>query len=240
MNILGVKVDNLSKEEIVGKISGFLSENKFHQIATVNQEFILTAQKDNEFRNILNNCDLNIADSIGIKFAFWRFGEKLKRRMAGVDLMQEILKIANEKKLKIYLAANSGGLSGWEETRDAIKRKYPELEIKGENISCHSWLDQESRGISNQVQDGKDADIIFANFGAPYQEKFLNLIKSDKIKLAVGVGGSFDYLTGQLKRAPKWMQFFGVEWFWRLLLQPKRIKRIWNAAVVFPIELILK
>ena len=226
-----MRVDNLERKEILEKISCFLDGNNFRQIATVNPEFILEAQKDNEFRGILNSCDLNIADGSGIKFAFWRMGEKLKCRMAGIDLMQEILKIANEKKLKIFLAANSGGLSNWEETRDAILKKYPNLEIGGTN------LDRDNLSYKPQPIT---YNLIFCNFGVPFQEKFLNSLKNDTIGLAVGVGGSFDYLTGKLKRAPKWMQFFGVEWLWRLLLQPKRIKRIFNAVIIFPIRLIFQ
>jgi N-acetylglucosaminyldiphosphoundecaprenol N-acetyl-beta-D-mannosaminyltransferase len=229
MKILGVKLDNLKKKEILEKMSHFLSEEKFRQIATINPEFILEAQKDEDFRNILNSCDLNIADGVGIKLAFWRLGEKLKCRMAGIDLMQEILKIANEKKLKIFLAANNRGLSNWEETREAILRKYSDLEISGANIDRNNF--------TYKLQP-INYNLLLCNFGAPFQEKFLNSQKNDRIKLAVGVGGSFDYLTGKLKRAPKWMQFFGVEWFWRLLLQPKRIKRIFNAVIIFPIRII--
>ena len=246
MGILNVRVDNLERKEILEKISLFLSEEKFHQIATVNPEFVLEAQKDEEFKKVLNNCDLNVADGIGIKLAFWWLRGKLKCRMAGIDLMQEILKIANERKLKIFLAAKSGGLSSFEETKDAILKIYPSLKIDGENIKCHSALDAESTlSIYGSVDSrfrGNDieADVIFANFGAPFQEKFLSSLKCDKIKLAVGVGGSFDYLTGKLKRAPKWMQFFGVEWLWRLILQPKRIKRIFNAVIIFPIKIMFQ
>jgi len=237
MDILGVRINNFSKQEIFNKIFEFLNEEKFHQIATINPEFILNAQKDEQFRNILNSCDLNVADGIGISFAFWWLKEKLKCRIAGIDLMQEILKIANEKKMKIYLATNGKGLSDFEETKDAILKKYPDLEINGANICCHSGLDPESIEILKQVQNEK-CEIVFCNFGAPFQEKFLSGRKCDKIKLAIGVGGSFDYLTGKLKRAPKWMQIFGIEWFWRFMLQPKRIKRILNAVIVFPIKLI--
>ena len=99
MNILGVRIDNLSYSEVLGKIELFLGDGKFHQIATINPEFILEAQKNEEFKNILNGCDLNIADGIGIKFAFWRFGKLLKTRIAGADLMDKILEMADEKKL---------------------------------------------------------------------------------------------------------------------------------------------
>ena len=227
MEVLGVRVDNFKRKEILEKVFSFLSSNKFHQIATINPEFILQTQKDRGFREILNSCDLNIADGFGIKLAFWRYGKNLKCRMAGVDLMRWILKIAERKNLKVFLAANKNGLSTWEKTREAIHKIYPQLQISGENIDMdegYAYL--------------PDADVVFCNFGAPEQEKFLNGKKNGKIRLAMGVGGSFDYLTGKVKRAPQFIRAIGFEWFWRLLLQPNRWKRIWNAVIVFPIKVI--
>ena len=234
-------MDNLERREILEKISYFLNEEnpsttearvrgKLHQIATVNQEFILTARKDKEFKEILNNCDLNTADSMGIGFAFWRLGEKLKYRIAGIDLMWEILRIANDKKMKVFLAANSNGLSTWEETKEAINKIFPELQIEGVN------LNKENPNCQLPITNYQ---IVFCNFGAPYQEKFLNSQKSDKIKLALGVGGSFDFITEKLKRAPLWMRKFGLEWLFRLIQQPKRIKRICRAVIIFPLKLII-
>lgn len=264
MEILGIKVDNLSKQEILEKTESFLSDGKFHQIATINSEFILAAQKDEEFKDILNNCTLNIADSMGIKFAFWWMKDKLKYRMTGADLMQEILKLANEKNLSVFLAVNKNGLSSYEETRDALSEKYPKVEFSGENIdpkNCH---------MSHFTCHG----ALLCNFGAPYQEKFINSVKNDSpphlsvglsddttgvtfendnlnsnfdlrpqrcggiLGVAMGVGGSFDYATGKLKRAPQIMRILGLEWLWRLILQPKRWKRIWKAVIIFPIKVI--
>jgi len=235
MNILGVKVDNLEKNEILSKVTAFLVEEKFHQIATINPEFILEAQKNVEFGKILEDCDLNIADGIGIRFAFWRSGKNLKFRMAGMNLMMEILKIADKKKLKIFLAANSGGLSTWEKTRNAILKNHPDLTVDGINL--------EKNGVLNTNLESKmsKSDIIFCNFGAPEQEKFLHSLKSQKngkIKLTMGVGGSFDFLTESQKRAPIWMRKAGLEWFWRFVRQPWRWKRIWKAVVIFPIKVI--
>lgn len=229
MNILGVKVDNLSKQEILLKVNCFLSESKFHQIATINPEFILDAQKNPKFREILNNCSLNIADGIGVKFAFWRYGKRLKCRMAGADLMDKILKMAEDRGLNIFLAANKDGLSSWEETRDAILKKYPKLTINGANL--------DKKNIRYELRVLRYA-VLLCNFGAPYQELFINSVKCDNIRLAVGVGGSFDFLTGKLKRAPVFVQKLGLEWLWRFLRQPKRWKRIWNAVVVFPVKII--
>ena len=256
MDILGVKVDNLPRKEILEKVNNFLSEDRFHQIATINPEFILEAGRDEDFRNILNNCDLNVADGFGLKFAFWRSGEKLNFRIAGADLMEEILRLAEKNNFKIFLAASSRGLSSWEETRDAIFKKYPKLEIGGKNYGCHSErsASEVEKANFNSVRslaeftplnsgardDIVTCDIVFANFGAPYQEKFLNSLKTaenSKIKLAMGVGGNFDFLTGKIKRAPVFMRKIGLEWLWRLFQQPRRIKRIFNAVVVFPIKM---
>ena len=229
--ILGVKIDNLDKKEILEKVESFLVSDSFHQIATVNPEFILRAGEDAEFKTILNNCELNIADGFGIKLAFWRYGKNLQCRMAGIDLMLEILKIASEKNLKIFLAASSRGLSSWELTRDAIHKLYPSLEIDGDNIDI--------KNLSYKPK-AESYKLVFCNFGAPNQEKFLNNIKNDRIRLAMGVGGSFDYLTGKVPRAPKFMRQIGLEWLWRLFVQPNRWKRIWNSIIIFPIKVLIK
>lgn len=230
MKILGVKVDNFSKKETLEKVEGFLAEDEFHQIVTINPEFILQAQKDAEFKNILNGCELNVADGVGIWFAFLRFGKYLKNRITGVDLMLEILKIAENKKIKVFLASYGGALSAWEEARAAILQIYPALEVSGAN------LDRGAEFCSLIT----DNCIVFCNFGAPSQEKFLNKLKNAKIRLAMGVGGSFDFLTGKRKRAPKFVQIMGLEWLWRFLGEPKRrAKRIWNATIIFPIKVLL-
>ena len=252
MNILGVRIDNLSEKEILEKVRSFLGEKKFHQIATINPEFILEAGRNEDFRNILNNCDLNVADGFGLKVASWRSGEKLNPRIAGADLMEEILRLAEKNNLKNFLVANSRGLSTWEEIRDAILKNYPTLKVSGINMDYHSGLDPESSrailGFSldsrfhrNDRNNINECAIVFCNFGAPYQEKFLHSLKSmknSKIRLAMGVGGSFDYLTDKINRAPVFMRKIGLEWLWRLIQQPRRIKRIWNAVIIFPIKVI--
>ncbi len=231
--ILGVRIDNLDRFEILDKIKFFLTEPKFHQIATINPEFILEAQKNLNFRNILNSCDLNVADGVGIKLAFWRFGKNLKCRLAGADLMLEILKIAQTQKLSVFLAVNKNGLSTFEETKEAILKIYPDLTIEGitleKNVSCFMFH--------------VSCPIVFCNFGAPNQELFINSQKCDMIRLAMGVGGSFDFITKKVRRAPKFMQFIGLEWLWRIFQPQKwkfkkeRLRRIFQAVIFFPIKI---
>lgn len=275
-NLLDVRIDNLSKKETLEKVKYFLSEKNFCRVATVNPEFILLAQKDGEFKKIINRCDLNIADGFGIKLAFWKSGKNLKSRITGVDLMLEILKIASQNKDSIFLAANKNGLSNWKETRDAILKIYPDLEISGADLDLQSVISAKAaylsglpdgkasrKGIQRNKQNliknigsrfhGNDIgenknninniynyDILFCNFGAPFQEKFINLLKNGNMELAMGVGGSFDFITGKIKRAPLWVRNIGMEWLWRLILQPKRFKRIFNSVVVFMWKVIFK
>lgn len=235
MKILGIRIDNLSKKEILEKIEFFLDEARFHHIATVNPEFILEAQRDKKFKDILSGADLNIADGAGIWFAFLRNFKFLRARMAGADLMFEILKIAEKNNLSIFLASYKGALSGWKETKKAILEIYPGLKINGVDLD---------KKTSQYKLPMLDNSIVFCSLGVPFQEKFIHSLKSlnqGKIRLAMGVGGSFDFLTGKRKRAPKIFQKLGLEWLWRFLGEPRRrAKRIWNAVIIFPIKIILK
>jgi N-acetylglucosaminyldiphosphoundecaprenol N-acetyl-beta-D-mannosaminyltransferase len=233
MEILGVRIDNFSEKELLEKVESFLREDSFHQIVTINPEFILEAQKDHGFREVLNGSDLCLADGAGIWFAFLRHGKILRSRMAGADLMEEILGLASTNGQGIFLAASDKSLSTWEETRDAILKKYPGLKIEGERFGPQ---------IANHGLPLADCSIVLCNFGAPHQEKFIRSLKrqeNSRIRLAIGVGGGFDFLTGKVARAPKIFRTIGLEWLWRFLQEPRyRARRIFRAVVVFPIRII--
>lgn len=230
MIVLGIEIDNLTKKEILEKLEFFLSEDKFHQIATINPEFILRAQKDREFKAILNQCDLKVADGVGIWYAFLRFGKKLKTTMPGVDLLTEILQIANEGRLSVFLAINKDGLSSYKEIVLVLNKNYPNINFFGEDINPR---------ITDYQLLITSYSILFCNFGSPFQETFIQSQKDARIRIAMGVGGSFDFLTGKITRAPFWMRQFGLEWLWRFVQEPKyRVKRIFKAVIVFPIKIL--
>lgn len=243
MEILGVRVDNFSRGEILAKIESFLEEEKFHQICTVNPEFILTAQKNAQFKSVLSSSALNVADGVGVWYAFLRNFTWLKTRVAGADLMQEILHLAEKQNLPVFLALRKDGLSSLEEIKGALAEKYPQLNVIGEEYDLShqsSIIDyQNAFGAGDRLLITGDC-VLFCNFGAPEQELFINSVKNAKIRLAMGVGGSFDFLTGKLKRAPKTLRILGLEWLYRFAQEPKyRCKRIWNAVVVFPLKVVL-
>lgn len=233
MNILGIPISTAQRKEFLTEVEKFLVEPKFHRIATVNPEFLVLADTDQVFKNSLLAADLCVADGFGIVLAGLLRGQKMTR-LTGVDLLHEILTIAERDGLGVYLAIKKDGLSSYEEIRVALLRKYPKLIVSGENLY--------NEQLSYSTFNIQHSNIILCNFGAPEQELFLESIRKNRgdVRLAMGIGGSFDFLTGKQKRAPQCLRIIGLEWLWRLILQPKRWKRIWNAVIVFPVKVLFQ
>ncbi|MCX6762764.1 MAG: WecB/TagA/CpsF family glycosyltransferase [Candidatus Moranbacteria bacterium] len=235
IKILGVRIDNLSVREIKEKISGIFEnspEQKF--IATLNPEIVLKAHRDEKYRHILNGADLNICDGFGLRLAGFLKGKRLKARFTGVEMAEFLLENAKKCNLRVLVIAAENSFSAPEEIEQAINKKYPGLSVKAE---C--YLSSQSL-FENAII--KEAEIVFVNFGAPKQEKFIfeNREKFPNAKILVGVGGTFDFLTGKIRRAPSLLRRLGLEWLWRMIQEPKRFKRIWNAVVVFPLLALAK
>jgi N-acetylglucosaminyldiphosphoundecaprenol N-acetyl-beta-D-mannosaminyltransferase len=234
ITILGVRIDNFSAGEIKEKISDILEQkNRQKFVTTLNPEILLKAHRDEIYRDILNSADLNICDGFGLKLVSFLKGRKIRERFAGADLVDFLLGLAADKKQKILIIATKNSLSTPAEIEQTINQKYPDLFAKSKYYLPSQ--DFFKNGIMNQIE------IVFVNFGAPEQEKFIfeNRTKFPNVKILVGVGGTFDFLTGKIRRAPHFMRLIGLEWLWRLMKEPKRIKRIWNAVVIFPL-LVLK
>lgn len=228
VEILGVKIDNLPFCEAAKMAEFFLSDKNSHFIVTPNPEMVLRAQKDNYFKNVLNSASLAIPDGVGLVLASKFLDNQIEKKVAGVDFMEEICRIAEKNGRSVFLLGAMDGIAG--KARENLKNKFPNLKIVGyldgdfDLKMCHKNVNTES------------PDILFVALGAPKQEKWIfeNLDKMKSVRLAMGVGGAFDFLSGKIKRAPLWMRKIGLEWMWRLILEPKRAKRILNAVVVFP------
>ncbi|MDH4330879.1 MAG: WecB/TagA/CpsF family glycosyltransferase [Candidatus Moranbacteria bacterium] len=235
IEVLGVKVNNMPKKDILDQARCFLCGKEMKRIVTVNPEFVLEAQENQDFLEAINKADLNVADGIGINLALWKAGKIPQSRMTGADLIWDVLEIADRKKLRVFLVANRAGMSNWRDVRNEIRKKYPFLKIDGMNLGVRSRF--------SSIRNNRkllSSHVLFCNFGAPHQELFINSLNDESnIRLAMGVGGSFDFISGKIRRAPKWMRFVGLEWLWRLFVQPRRIKRILKAVIVFPIKIIL-
>lgn len=234
MNVLGVKVDNLTPAEALFEARDFLYDGKQHKIFTPNPEMLVKAQKDEYFKKILNTGDLNLCDGFGISLFF-----KIKR-IPGADFMLELCQLAEKEGRGIYLLG--GGAN--EAAAVGIKNIFPNLKIAGLDIgSVIDELKIENAGNDetiNKINSAKP-DVLFVGFGMGKQEKWIheNLSKMPSVKVAMGVGGSLDFLSGKIKRAPCWMRNIGLEWLYRLFQEPWRFPRILNATIKF-LLLVLK
>ncbi len=233
--ILNIDIDNISYKETLKKIEVFLQDKKQHYIVTINPEIILKAQKDAEYRMILNNADISTPDGFGIILGSFFLNQGISHRVTGSDLTQKIIRLANKNNYKIFLL---GGLDNYAKiAKTKLELKYKNLQIVGAE-SGFKDINQISENENNRIIDNiknSGAQILFVGYGAPFQEKWIykNLKNIPNIGLAIGVGGTIDFISGKTKRAPKFIRKIGLEWFWRLIREPYRAKRIINATIVY-------
>ncbi len=237
INILGVNITKAGRQEVLEKIYGFLTHGRQHQIVTPNPEIILTATgHDEELFYILNKADLAVPDGVGLKLASWLLGKNLIR-ITGADLLKDILAMAEEQSRRVAVFNWRSGLSSTRDILQALTVHYPKLQALVIDVERQTVMDEQILARAREFAP----EIIFSTSGAPYQEKFIfhALPELKTVRLGMGVGGSFDFLSGRIKRAPQWLRRLGLEWLWRLIKQPKRWQRIFNAVIVFPYKFLL-
>lgn len=230
LTILQVGLDSLSDGQLKAKIDQFLASSESNLIVTVNPEFLLEARQNFRFNNLLNHAALALADGFGLQVMALFKGAYL-RRQTGADLSVYLLALAEAEKRRVAIINWSGGLSSNDELRATLVKSYPALQV--EIVATERGANFEQLEVLKKFQP----EIVLCSLGAPYQEKLLAQLASVlTAKILVGVGGSLDYLTGRAKRAPQALRTIGLEWLWRLLINPRaRAKRIWQAVVKFPI-----
>ena len=233
VSILGVPLDVLTKAELKERLLDILLYRRRRQIVTPNPEFLLAAQTNPEFLSVLRDAALALPDGIGLKFAAWLKGVNL-HRFTGANTVNGLLNFAASKKMKVAILNRRDGLSSNEVIRTALYIRHPELRVFIEAVEKNNLNYQSVR------LEKFRPDILFVGLGAPEQDIIIPglLKKIPSIRLAMGVGGTFDFLTNKLNRAPALLQKIGFEWLWRLLIQPSRWKRIFQATVIFPLTVI--
>jgi len=226
-------------QEVLEKINQFFDSKNKHYIVTANPEFLVAAQKDKNFKEILNYADIAVADGIGLIKAAKYLNQSLQR-VTGVDLVWAVCELAEQKSYPVYFLGSSDLVAA--QAAENLKNRFPGLLIAGAE-SGGEIIDpkQNDEDLLNRINDAKPK-IIFVAFGQVKQEKwiFYHLDQLPTVKLAIGVGGSFDYISGRINRAPKFLRRLGLEWLYRLIWEPKRWKRILNAVIVFPFLIIKK
>jgi N-acetylglucosaminyldiphosphoundecaprenol N-acetyl-beta-D-mannosaminyltransferase len=242
INLLGVPVDSVTQKEAFVTVAAFLGGETGRMVVTPNPEMVVMAQSDEEFRKTLASADLAIPDGTGLLWAARRQGSPIPERVTGTDLMQDIVSLAAARGQGIFLLGGQPGVA--ESAAAEMQRRHPGLVIAGAMSGGQVRRGSDGKLIIDAAVLGairaSAPAILFVAFGHGNQEKWIrqNLAALPSVRLAMGIGGAFDFIIGKAKRAPGWMQKYGLEWLWRLVREPKRLVRIWRAVAVFPFLII--
>lgn len=224
--VLGIRIDNLSMKEAADKIESFLQKRNHNLIVTPNPEMIMASQKDIELRAIVNSAALAPPDGVGLMIAGRILGRKFKGRIPGIDLMLKVVEIAKAKGSRIFLL---GGREGVAEAAAKELNAYIAGTFHGYSMNDQLVLDK--------IKEARP-DMLFIGLGSPKQEKWANKhSKGLNVPVVMCIGGSLDVISGRVKRAPAFMRSIGLEWLWRLALEPGRWRRM-TALPVFLMKVV--
>ena len=219
-DILGVGIDNLTLDEAIEAGAALMEEGGFHYVVTPNPEFILAAEKDEEFRQVLNAADLVLADGIGVVKGAQMMGTPLKGRVPGIEFAAGLMERMASEGLSLYLLGAKPGVA--EAAGVALAERYPGLRIAG----TRDGYFREDAPVVEAIRDS-GADCVFVCLGAPKQERWMAKHGAQTgAHLLCGLGGSLDVFAGVVERAPKFWCDHDLEWFYRLCRDPRRLGRM--------------
>lgn len=218
VNFLQLPVVSLTPAELPQLLRHWMEQGTW--LVTLNAEMMLRAHRDPTYAQLLRQADVLLPDGFGL--VLWSRG-LISDRFPGVELSQSVLTQAQAEHQTVTCLVAKNGLSSAQQVQQAIQTRWPKLQLTCLEVDPA----QEPYAIPF-------SDVVLVNFGAPRQDVWLHWLKQQSLfKLGIGVGGTFDFWVGKRKRAPRWLRLLGMEWLWRLITQPWRTVRVWNALVVF-------
>jgi len=237
IQILGNRVHMVQIPEAIELVSHWIEKEpkKFHWIIVTGMHGIMEAHRDKNFKEILNSADLFVPDGISLIWIARLRGFPLKKRVCGTDLMLEFFKIANERGYRNFFYGDT------KETLDLLSKKllinFPNLKIVGSHSPpFRSLTSEEDAEIIKKINQEKP-DILWVALGLPQQERWIFEHKEKlKVPVVVGVGAAFKFLSGKVKRPPKWIGDLGFEWLWRFFQEPRRV---WRRVLDIPFFIFL-
>ena len=219
--VLGVRVDCLDMQAAIGQIEQFVDAGGHHLVATVNPEFVMRARADQDFARVLESADLCLADGSGVVWAARREGCVMRDPVTGVDVIPPLAALCARRHFRLFLLGAAPGVAG--DLAARLREEHPELEVAAHAGSPDPSADAETLALIRAQQP----HVLLVAYGHPKQEMWIDRMRDSLgVAVAMGVGGSFDYLTGRVPRAPAWMRRAGLEWLFRLIRQPWRIRRM--------------
>ncbi|MFQ6083219.1 MAG: WecB/TagA/CpsF family glycosyltransferase [Candidatus Aminicenantia bacterium] len=240
ISLFGVNIDNVTMEETIAEIERLIKLNKNSIIFTPNVHRVVFAKKDEHIKEIYDKADLLLPDGIPLIWASKLLGKPLKERVTGSDLLPLFCQIASKKGYRLFFLGAEPGIA--KKAKNTLINKNPGLQIIGTYSPPYGFEndDIEIKKIIKLIKE-KRPDVLFIGLGFPKEEKFLWRHKEKlQVPVSIGIGATFDFIVGKLKRAPKWMQRIGMEWFFRLCQEPRRLwKRYLIGNTIF-IWLVMK
>ncbi|NLG86487.1 MAG: WecB/TagA/CpsF family glycosyltransferase [Firmicutes bacterium] len=222
--VLGVPLDRVTLGQARDKLARWLQEDKTRLVFTPNAEIIALAQDNPQLKQALVAADLTVPDGVGVVWAARYLGSPVPERVPGIELLESLMELAADQGYSVFFLGSQPGVA--EEAAQRLKLKYTGLRLAGTHHGYFS--SQEEQAIVKMLQDLRP-DILVVALGAPKQELWLWRYRFVlPVKIALGVGGSLDVLAGRVKRAPLIWQRLGLEWLYRILTEPRRLKRAWQ------------
>ncbi|NJP06534.1 MAG: WecB/TagA/CpsF family glycosyltransferase [Chloroflexaceae bacterium] len=229
LTILNIPIDRITEDEAIDRVAAMLSAGGAHHIVTMNPEFIMEAQQNRLFRDVLRNADLATPDGFGLVLAARWCGTPLRGRVTGVALSHRIAALAATRGYRLFLLGAAPGVA--ERAAARLQTLYPGLVIAG----CFAGSPHpRHEPFLRQIIAAKRPDVLLVAYGHPAQDLWIARNQPTlQIPVAMGVGGVFDYITGRVPFAPAWIRRIGLEWLYRLWHQPWRWRRIVIAVLLF-------
>ncbi|WP_027339005.1 WecB/TagA/CpsF family glycosyltransferase [Halonatronum saccharophilum] len=221
VDVLGILIDKVNKREALEKIENFISSEGSKIVVTPNAEMIVRSQKDSRLKEIINSAQLVLPDGAGVVIASRLLNKSLEERVSGIDIVQELLNRGSKKGYSFYFLGGKPGVA--QKAKEEALNRYPNLDINFH----HGYLDRQlEKKVVEEIKVSK-VDILLVGMGVPLQEKWLDKHLSFLgVPVGIGVGGSFDILSGEKRRAPQMVQKLNLEWLYRLAQEPSRAGRM--------------
>lgn len=228
--LLGVPLDPVTEESAVDRILAFLASPAQHHVMTPNAEMLVEAQCNQAFHQLLQRTSLNLPDSVSLLWAARRTGQHLPARVTGVDTVVRLCGVLGPEH-PVFLLGSAPGVA--ERAAAELSRRNPRLVIAG--TYAGSPREEHVNDVISRISAARPHLLLVA-YGAPAQDLWIDrhLSALPSVRVAMGIGGTFDFLAGTVKRAPQLLRRLGLEWLWRLVREPWRWRRIVRATIVFP------
>ncbi|MBI3909914.1 MAG: WecB/TagA/CpsF family glycosyltransferase [Armatimonadetes bacterium] len=222
VDLLGLRISRVNRAQTMAILRGFLADGRPHLVVTVDSSAVVIAARDPEYRAIVNAADLVTPDGAGILWAAKRLGKPLPERVSGVDLAEALCAAAACAGFSVFFYGGQPGIGA--EAARRMRARYPGLRVAG---TAHGYLTpEEQERLVAQIRAARPGVLLVAR-GIPYQEKWLaRHLHQLGVPICMGVGGTLDVFSGRVHRAPRWMQRRGLEWLYRLLRDPRKIRKV--------------